>query len=152
MNNKTLISFVSRTTISVIVIGSLLLYQALVAQDDKQDTSNQTSEQKQIQRLEKRVKDLEEQLLKNQESLDQNKLNVNQPLKTTVLQHPIDVAFLNYKDRKRILITGGAGFVGSHLTDKLMLAGHEVIVADNMFTGKKTLKYPTPSVSTPVHY
>ena len=152
MNNKTLISFVSRTTISVIVIGSLLLYQALVAQDDKQDTSNQTSEQKQIQRLEKRVKDLEEQLLKNQESLDQNKLNVNQPLKTTVLQHPIDVAFLNYKDRKRILITGGAGFVGSHLTDKLMLAGHEVIVADNMFTGKKTLKYPTPSVSTPVNY
>jgi len=126
-----------RTTISVIVIGSLLLYQALVAQDDKQDTSNQTSEQKQIQRLEKRVKDLEEQLLKNQESLDQNKLNVNQPLKTTVLQHPIDVAFLNYKDRKRILITGGAGFVGSHLTDKLMLAGHEVIVADNMFTGRK---------------
>ena len=38
-------------------------------------------------------------------------------------QHPIDVTFLNYKDRKRILITGGAGFVGSHLTDRLMLAG-----------------------------
>ena len=34
------------------------------------------------------------------------------------------------------MITGGAGFVGSHLTDRLMLAGHEVIVADNMFTGK----------------
>merc|ERR1712223_165264 len=52
-------------------------------------------------------------------------------------QHPIDVNFLNYKDRKRILITGGSGFVGSHLTDRLMLAGHEVIVADNMFTGRK---------------
>merc|ERR1712203_14484 len=38
---------------------------------------------------------------------------------------------------KRILITGGSGFVGSHLTDRLMLAGHEVIVADNMFTGRK---------------
>jgi UDP-glucuronate decarboxylase len=34
-------------------------------------------------------------------------------------------------------ITGGAGFVGSHLVDKLMMAGHEVIVADNFFTGRK---------------
>ena len=34
-------------------------------------------------------------------------------------------------------ITGGAGFVGSHLTDKLMLDGHEVTVADNFFTGRK---------------
>ena len=36
------------------------------------------------------------------------------------------VQFRNVKDRKRILITGGAGFVGSHLTDKLMAEGHEV--------------------------
>lgn len=48
-----------------------------------------------------------------------------------------DVKFLNYNTRKRILITGGAGFVGSHLVDSLMLAGHEVIVADNFFTGRK---------------
>ena len=61
-------------------------------------------------------------------------------------QHPIDVAFLNYKDRKRILITGGAGFVGSHLTDRLMLAGHEVIVADNMFTGNTVWKFQDFSV------
>ncbi|XP_046741588.1 UDP-glucuronic acid decarboxylase 1 isoform X1 [Diprion similis] len=47
------------------------------------------------------------------------------------------VKFLNYKNRKRILVTGGAGFVGSHLVDRLMLAGHEVIVADNFFTGRK---------------
>ncbi|XP_072396003.1 UDP-glucuronic acid decarboxylase 1-like isoform X2 [Diabrotica undecimpunctata] len=49
-----------------------------------------------------------------------------------------DVKFLNYMQRKRILITGGAGFVGSHLVDKLMLEGHEVIVADNFYTGRKT--------------
>ena len=39
--------------------------------------------------------------------------------------------------RKKILVTGGAGFVGSHLVDKLMMEGHEVIVLDNFFTGQK---------------
>lgn len=39
--------------------------------------------------------------------------------------------------RKRILVTGGAGFVGSHLVDKLMMEGHEVIVMDNFFTGQR---------------
>lgn len=34
-------------------------------------------------------------------------------------------------------MTGGAGFVGSHLVDKLMMQGHEVTVADNFFTGRK---------------
>lgn len=48
-----------------------------------------------------------------------------------------EVKFLNYKDKKRILITGGAGFVGSHLVDRLMRDGHEVIVVDNFFTGRK---------------
>ena len=34
-------------------------------------------------------------------------------------------------------ITGGAGFVGSHLVDALMTDGHEVTVVDNFFTGRK---------------
>ena len=37
----------------------------------------------------------------------------------------------------RILVTGGAGFLGSHLADRLLADGHEVIVADNFFTGSK---------------
>lgn len=44
---------------------------------------------------------------------------------------------LPFSQRKRILVTGGAGFVGSHLVDRLMLRGHEVAVADNFFTGRK---------------
>ena len=42
-----------------------------------------------------------------------------------------------YDSRKRILVTGGAGFVGSHLIDRLLEQGHEVICVDNMFTGTK---------------
>jgi UDP-glucuronate decarboxylase len=42
-----------------------------------------------------------------------------------------------YESRKRILVTGGAGFLGSHLIDRLMAEGHEVICADNLFTGSK---------------
>lgn len=38
---------------------------------------------------------------------------------------------------KRILITGGAGFIGSHLCKKLLEQGHEVICLDNYFTGSK---------------
>lgn len=38
---------------------------------------------------------------------------------------------------KRILITGGAGFIGSHLADKLITEGNEVVVLDNFFTGSK---------------
>jgi UDP-glucuronate decarboxylase len=42
-----------------------------------------------------------------------------------------------YESRKRILVTGGAGFLGSHLIDRLLEQGHEVLCADNLFTGTK---------------
>jgi UDP-glucuronate decarboxylase len=42
----------------------------------------------------------------------------------------------NYKD-SRILVTGGAGFIGSHLSERLLAAGAEVVCADNYFTGSR---------------
>ena len=39
--------------------------------------------------------------------------------------------------RKRILVTGGAGFVGSHLCERLLDQGHDIICLDNFFTGTK---------------
>ncbi|NBI60443.1 SDR family oxidoreductase [Lachnospiraceae bacterium] len=38
---------------------------------------------------------------------------------------------------KRILVTGGAGFLGSHLCERLLMEGNDVICADNLFTGSK---------------
>ncbi len=42
-----------------------------------------------------------------------------------------------YESCKRILVTGGAGFLGSHLIDRLIREGHEILCADNLFTGAK---------------
>jgi len=39
--------------------------------------------------------------------------------------------------KKKILVTGGAGFLGSHLCEKLLEQGHDIICADNLFTGSK---------------
>ena len=56
---------------------------------------------------------------------------------TTLSRFP-PVKLLPPNARKRVLVTGGAGFVGSHLVDRLMILGHEVTVLDNFFTGSKT--------------
>jgi UDP-glucuronate decarboxylase len=47
------------------------------------------------------------------------------------------MAMRNYSPSKRILVTGGAGFLGSHLIDRLLARGDEVICVDNLFTGTK---------------
>ena len=47
---------------------------------------------------------------------------------------------------KRILVTGGAGFIGSHLCDRLLADGNEVICVDNFFTGRKdNIKHLLPN-------
>ena len=42
---------------------------------------------------------------------------------------------MNNSDQKKILVTGGSGFIGSHLCKKLISQGHYVICLDNNFTG-----------------
>jgi UDP-glucuronate decarboxylase len=43
----------------------------------------------------------------------------------------------DYSIRKRVLVTGGAGFLGSHLCDRLIADGHDVLCVDNFFTGAR---------------
>lgn len=43
----------------------------------------------------------------------------------------------NYDVTQRILVTGGAGCLGSHLCDRLLADGHDVLCLDNFFTGTK---------------
>ena len=40
-------------------------------------------------------------------------------------------------DQQRVLVTGGAGFLGSHLCDRLIERGHDVLCVDNFYTGNK---------------
>lgn len=47
----------------------------------------------------------------------------------------------NYSTHKRVLVTGGAGFLGSHLIDRLLERGDEVLCVDNLFTGTKENLY-----------
>lgn len=50
----------------------------------------------------------------------------------------IRVTPMSYASSKSILVTGGAGFVGSHLCESLLADGHSVVCADNFFTGRRS--------------
>jgi UDP-glucuronate decarboxylase len=52
------------------------------------------------------------------------------------LEDPV-YKFTSYTTQKRTLVTGGAGFIGSHLCERLVEDGHEVLCLDNYFTGRK---------------
>jgi UDP-glucuronate decarboxylase len=47
------------------------------------------------------------------------------------------LAMRHYSSHRRVLVTGGAGFLGSHLCERLLAQGHDVLCVDNFFTGTK---------------
>ena len=75
--------------------------------------------------------DQEERLFQDQQIFS------SQSMRTATTPQVMKTTKLVDSRRLKIMVTGGAGFVGSHLVDKLMMLGHEVIVVDNMFTGQK---------------
>jgi UDP-glucuronate decarboxylase len=74
----------------------------------------------------------------------------------------MDFSMRNYSIRKRVLVTGGAGFLGSHLAERLLDQGNEVICLDNLFTGIKLniehllgnsrFEFIRHDVTNPLHY
>ena len=45
----------------------------------------------------------------------------------------------------KVMVTGGAGFIGSHIVNRLIALGHDVVILDNLSTGKKAFIHPEAS-------
>uniref|UniRef100_A0A9J8D2V5 UDP-glucuronic acid decarboxylase 1 n=1 Tax=Cyprinus carpio carpio TaxID=630221 RepID=A0A9J8D2V5_CYPCA len=123
MRMSWMITVINRRMMKILIALALIAYIASVWGTYANMRSIQEQEEMKVeQRIDEAVAPLREKI---------------RELELSFTQKYPPVKFLSEKDRKRILITGGAGFVGSHLTDKLMMDGHEVTVVDNFFTGRK---------------
>jgi len=115
-------------------VSVLLLYNSVTSLKSENEANNFDEEEIKVVPISNEIHQLDEahEKIKLLESkLDE--LAARIPKSNT---YP-EIKFRTYKDRKRILVTGGAGFVGSHLVDTLMMDGHQVFVADNYFTGSR---------------
>lgn len=102
---------------------------------DEDDEENSVPNLRPVQPVESRTLDtassVQERLMQDHSLLSR------QSLPTPTTPYVMKTKMLPDHQRKKILVTGGAGFVGSHLVDKLMQGGMEVVVVDNFFTGQK---------------
>ncbi|VVC87927.1 unnamed protein product [Leptidea sinapis] len=144
-----------RKTITVVCVIVLVVFLILILNENKSkeienDDANYEIEDRNFLKVPKKVFIQKEQNMdfnnandNTQKELQEAKARIEQlEKKLAILEGRIpqkypEVSYLGHKERKRILVTGGAGFVGSHLVDVLMVQGHEVIVVDNFFTGRK---------------
>jgi UDP-glucuronate decarboxylase len=84
--------------------------------------------------MQQHIQELQEQISELKRSLERKPFEKQSRLEKANFP---TVTFRNEMERLRILVTGGAGFLGSHLVDRLMRDGHEVVALDNFFTGRR---------------
>uniref|UniRef100_A0A915CTC3 UDP-glucuronic acid decarboxylase 1 n=1 Tax=Ditylenchus dipsaci TaxID=166011 RepID=A0A915CTC3_9BILA len=128
MSFVALVLFASSLALMVFLNSRLFSMTGQLTKDIGRSLTNSDD----VSKLKRDISDLQEQLLRLK-----HLISIRPEKNSNAISSYPNVKFRNEETRKRILITGGAGFVGSHLLDRLMLDGHEVIALDNFFTGRK---------------
>jgi NADPH:quinone reductase-like Zn-dependent oxidoreductase len=129
--NSSLRHWVFSKVIMTLAIGMVVAYLILPTILDGWSEDGSVAETSFVDPREVRKLSAEDRIVEDQKILS------SQSLPTMTTPNVMKTIMLSDHRRKKILVTGGAGFVGSHLVDKLMMEGHEVIVLDNFFTGQK---------------